>query len=242
MNKVFKIVLTLWFTPFFGGFAQVPLMSKFDMDLEKEHRKKRHIKEEKYYKKGKLDSVYRCWDIATGQKLTDGYYIEGKRHGKWKEWLSVFKRHDFVVFNYAHDTLKHAYHYAGWASPKNDSIKTGERFYTFEPNPDNYSLHRINWDTERIGKKNEEEFKVIRNNLYIVKKKRKLWDKGIPWKLQEYDALYDKNGKALSLKKHGHWKLWNEDGTLQKETWYDMGKMLRQKLYEHGKLVSDKQY
>ena len=70
----------------------------------------------------------------------------------------------------------------------------------------------------------------------------KIWEDGIPWKQEEEKVLFDKNGKNLGAKKHGHWRLWHKDGTLQRETWYDMGKKLREKRYDHGKLISDTKY
>ncbi|EAY27532.1 toxin-antitoxin system YwqK family antitoxin [Microscilla marina] len=151
MLRINIILCFLWAMPL-GVFAQRP-SSKLELKLELEHRQGRAFKEEKYYKNGKLDSVYRKWDAATGQKLTEGYYIEGKRHGEWTEWLSNTQRHNYMRFTYAHDTLKKLYEYFGWANAQSDSIKSNEYFYTFEPNPDNFTLHRINWNTTRIGKK-----------------------------------------------------------------------------------------
>lgn len=240
MLRINIICYFLWAIPL-GIFAQRP-SSKYDLKLEFEYRKGRTYKEEKYYKNGKLDSIYRKWDAATGLKLTEGYYIEGKRHGEWTEWLSNTQRHNYMRFTYVHDSLKKLYEYVGWANAQNDSIKSREYFYNFETNPDNFSLHTISWNRDIIGKKNAEEYVIIKDKVHLESKKRKVWDKGIPWKQEWTVKQYDQNGKSLGHKKHGHWKLWNEDGTLQKETWYDMGKMLRQKLYEHGKLVSDKKY
>ncbi|EAY24810.1 toxin-antitoxin system YwqK family antitoxin [Microscilla marina] len=151
MYRINIILCFLWAVPF-GAFAQRP-SSKLDLKLELEHRQGRAFKEEKYYKNGKLDSVYRKWDVATGQKLTEGYYIEGKRHGEWTEWLSNTQRHNYMRFTYAHDTLKKLYHYYGWASSKNDSIKSHEYLYKFDPNGKKYIEHRISWSREYIGKK-----------------------------------------------------------------------------------------
>ncbi|EAY27531.1 hypothetical protein [Microscilla marina] len=91
--------------------------------------------------------------------------------------------------------------------------------------------------------KNEEEYVVIRDKLHVVKKKIKRWrSSGLPWETEEKKKAYDQNGNSLGIKKHGYWAIWNKDGTLQQETWYDMGKLLRQKRYEGGKLVEDKKY
>ena len=77
----------------------------------------------------------------------------------------------------------------------------------------------------------------------MVYTKEKFWrSSGVEWLEEEKKALYDKNGESLGLHKHNKWTIWNKDGSLQKEAWYDMGKKLREKLYDHGKLTSEKKY
>jgi antitoxin component YwqK of YwqJK toxin-antitoxin module len=243
MNKVFKIILGLLFTPFGVSFAQFPPMIQFHLDLELKHRQKITLKEEKYYKNGKLDSVYRKWNIATGQKLTEGYYIEGKRHGEWTEWLSNTSEIDYFCFTYVQDNPKKLYRFSGWLNTQNDTIKSAEHFYTFGESSKNFTVHMIDWNSKLVEKKNEEKVMVIEDNIHSVSTKIKRWrSSGLPWETEEKKKAYDDQGNSLGVRKHGYWAIWNKDGTLQKETWYDMGKVLRQKLYEHGKLVSDKKY
>ncbi|WP_299458579.1 prolyl endopeptidase [uncultured Microscilla sp.] len=82
----------------------------------------------------------------------------------------------------------------------------------------------------------------MRDNETFHRKIKRWRSNGLPWEQEEKKKAYDQNGHSLGLKKHGYWAIWNEDGTLQQETWYDMGKLLRQKRYEGGKLVEDKKY
>lgn len=210
--------------------------SDYMLQDELKYRIGKVYKVEKHYKNGKLDSVYRKWD-AQGNKVTEGYYAAGKRQGKWTEWLSRTYNHDYVIITYKQGIRKKMYHYC--ATAIDSLLKSSEAFYTYQDEK-NYTEQVIVWDSE-IKKKSEEKIWVIKNDLWDSWKTRR-WDKGIPWAIEEKKALYDKNGKNLGLYKHGHWKLWNEDGTLQKETWYNLGKKLREKRYEKGKLVEDKRY
>ncbi|WP_299458578.1 hypothetical protein [uncultured Microscilla sp.] len=151
MYRINILLCFLWAMPF-GAFAQLS-PGKFDLDLELEHRQGRAYKEEKYYKHGKLDSVYRKWDVATGQKLTEGYYIEGKRHGEWTEWLSYFEKQYYLRYTYSRGKLKKLYQYFGWANAQKDSIKSREYHYIFEPDGKNYTAHKISWNKKLGGKK-----------------------------------------------------------------------------------------
>ena len=220
--------------------SQIYFSPDFTLNKEMKFRSGKLYKEEKYFKNNRLDSIYRKWD-EKGRKITEGYYLEGKRNGYWTEWITEFSDYSYIKLSYTKGRLTNVYTFRGRdslpASPKYD-----EHYYVLEPDKYNYSEHYINWNSRLgKGKKNEEKFKVIRNQM-IVEKKIKRWDKGIPWEEEHTKALFDKKGKSLGHRKQGIWRLWNEDGTLQKETWYNMGKKLREKLYDHGKLISDKKY
>ena len=240
MSSRFKrLWITAYFLPLSVAFAQVA-PGRLDMDLELKYRKGKVSKEEKYYKNGKLDSVYRQWNHQ-GQKLTDGYYLNGKKHGDWYEWLSNHHRHDYLLYTYNQGILKKLYEYAGWRE-KQDSVKSEEYFHVFEPDTLNYSSRVILWDWNlRGGIKRGQEFLIVRNGA-MFHWGNKIWENGIPWKQEEEKVLFDKNGKNLGSRKHGRWRIWHKDGTLQWETWYDMGKKLREKRYDHGKLISDTKY
>ena len=232
--KLITLVGVLFYS--FGAGAQRFMPNQLIKEELKYRMGKPH-KEEKHHKNGLPDSVYRKWN-AQGQKLTEGYYIQGKKHGLWWEQLTKTQHYEYLLYTYKHGIVKKIHEYAAWVE-KQDTTKDWENFYTLEPDTNNFTVHKINWDAELGGgKKAAEKNWTIRNRI-IVEEKRKVWENGIPWKWEHTKTLYDKNGKSLGHRKHGHWKLWNEDGTLQKETWYDMGKKLREKRYEKDKLVLD---
>ncbi|WP_299458570.1 hypothetical protein [uncultured Microscilla sp.] len=212
---------------------------EFTWQKEQEYRAGKRYTEEKHYKKGKLHGVYKKLD-ATDNVVTKGCYVVGKRHGKWREMITMYGTYHYIQYTYRYGTLKKIYEYKGWGEKK-DSIKYVTRWYNLTPDTRNYTMHEILWDVKYLGKKNEEEIYIVKKGITVYHKIKR-WDKGIPWEIEEKKALYDQNGNSLGLKKHGYWAIWNEDGTLQKETWYDMGKLLRQKRYEGGKLVEDKKY
>lgn len=77
MPLLFKQLLTIIYVLCSSiAFAQI-YPSKLSMDLELKYRKGKVYKQEKYYKNGKLDSVFRQWN-RKGQKLTEGYYMNNK--------------------------------------------------------------------------------------------------------------------------------------------------------------------
>ena len=152
MRKQYIVCAILW-VQLLGWtstvFAQLK-PGQFDMELELKYRVGKHYKEEKYYKNGVLDSIYRQWDTQ-GHKVTEGYYVEGKRHGEWTEWLHTYSYH-YIKFTYEHGSLKKIYEYGSWGKTK-DSPKSSEHFYIIELDGKNYTEHKILWNRKLPGKK-----------------------------------------------------------------------------------------
>ena len=142
-------LLALWMFWLPAAKAQRPIELTWQEELE--YRAGKHYKEEKYYKNGKLDSTYRKWDIH-GRKVTEGYYIAGKRHGKWLEWLTIYQLKDYLKHTYSKGILKKTCKYRSWGNIR-DSIKWVEHCYTMEPDDKNFTVHKIYWDVHHKGKK-----------------------------------------------------------------------------------------
>ncbi|WP_299458577.1 hypothetical protein [uncultured Microscilla sp.] len=233
-----KVLLIAWLL--LPVWAKAQRSIEFTWQKEQEYRADRQYTEEKHYKKGKLHGVYKKLDNQ-GNLVTKGCYVAGKRHGKWREIMTMYGGYnDYIEYTYKRGVVKEIFEYSAWGKSK-DSPKRIEDHYILQPDSRNYTVHEIYWDGKLIGKKNEEEIKVVKQGITVYHKIKR-WDKGVPWEIEEKKALYDQNGNSLGLKKHGYWAIWNEDGTLQKESWYEMGKLLRQKRYEGGKLVEDKRF
>jgi len=218
--------------------AQV-FMPYFDLEEEAKWRQGKNIREEKYYKAGVLDSVYRQW--LGKEIITEGYYIKGKKHGQWRERLTNSPVYECMLLTYQHGKLLKIYQYYTQKTDKN-SPKSHEQFFTMEPDPQNYTVHRILWNSKIPNKRKSEKKYIIRKRIIVKSSIKRWWSNGNSWEIEQTILQYDKNGESLGHKKHGHWPLWHKDGTLQRETWYDMGKKLREKKYDHGKLISDKSY
>ena len=230
-------LLALWLFWLPAVKAQRPIELTWQEELE--YRAGRHYTEEKYYKNGKPDSIYRKLD-AKGRKVTEGYYAQGKRHGKWHEAMTMSRSYHYILYTYKYGVLKEIFEYSTWGETKS-SPKHTEDHYTLEPDGKNYTTCKIYWSEKHKGKKND-RLLIVRKGIVVHEKIKRWRSSGVEWEQEETKNAYDKNGKNLGTRKHGHWKLWNENGTLQKETWYDMGKKLREKLYDHGKLKFDKKY
>ena len=209
-----------------------------DLERETKWRKSKNIREEKYYKAGLPDSVYRQW--LGKEMITEGYYVKGKKHGAWRERLTNSMVYECMLLTYQYGQLLNVYQYYTQKADKN-SPKSYEQFFTMEPDDKNFSVHQIHWNRQLPNQRKEEWQATIRKNV-IVKSTRKVWwSNGQRWKEEFKTARYHPDGHS-SLHKHGRWRLWHKDGTLQRETWYDMGKKLREKRYDHGKLISDTKY
>jgi antitoxin component YwqK of YwqJK toxin-antitoxin module len=93
-----------------------------------------------YYKNGKVkeryftldgvkDSTYSYWD-KKGQLVLTGKYIFGQKHGKWTEYITRSKNHDYTNTWYEYDKPIKAYHYASAAY--DTTLKKMEKFITYE--------------------------------------------------------------------------------------------------------------